>query len=264
MISRRQVQKFDLLPKVITVASLMGLTVTNASCTLTIIIVLLQHRVGLSDDLTGAISMVILTSLAWCFMVVTMKTKLGIMWYSYELELMINALSENQKASGSKELYSMKLIESTSEFIIPILTDIPRAIIQLDTIILQETYSPTLISSLVLLVFSIGGALKMTTISSLLCECLEYQHIPIIGHFTAYMKFMCAFNPCFSATQLLRKVQNQVLGTTEENRSSKSASFIELDRALSRYSLRRSVTKEEEPKMEEPKTVTTTFINVEK
>merc|ERR1719397_980784 len=211
----------------------------NASCALAIIIVFMQYSVGLTDDLAAAISMVILTGFAICFSLVTMKTKLGIMWYSYKLDIKNLSLSENKQEAGSKGLYSMMLIESTSELIIALLTDLPIAIIQLETIIIRKIYSPTMISSLVLLVFSVGGALKMNAISSLLCHCLEYEKIPIIGNFTSKMKLKCAFNPCYSATQLLRGVLAQTVGKESENLLSKSGTFSEVDHALTEISKRR-------------------------
>jgi len=243
MIIHSKSQKFDITPKIVTTASLMGLTVKNVSCALAIVIVWLEYDVGLMDDLRGAISMVIFTGFAFCFSFVTYKTKLGIMWYFYKLEVKNFALPESQRESGSKALYSMKLIESTSEFIIPILTDLPIAIIQVETIIIRKTYSPTVISSLILLVFSIGGALKMNAVSSLLCSCLEYENIPIIGRFTSRMKLECAFNPCFSSTQMLRGVLKELIGADDEGQSMdiKNMKFNELDEALSEFGKRGSM-----------------------
>jgi len=232
-------QKFNLTAKILTVASLMSLTVKNVSCALAIIIVWLEYDVGLTEDLGGAISMVIFTGFALCFMFVTYKTKLGVMWYFYKLEVKNSTLPDNKQESGSKALYSMKLIESTSEFIIPILTDLPIAIIQVEAVIIRKTYSPTLISSLILLVFSIGGALKNSAVSSLLCQCLEYENIPIIGRFTNRMKLECAFNPCFSSTQMLRGVLNQLI-STDDDMDTKKKNFDELDEALSEFGKRES------------------------
>jgi len=239
MLIHRNNQEFELLPKIVTVASLMSLTVKNASCALAIVIVMLKYHAGLVHDLAGAITMLVLTSFALCFSFVTMKTKLGIMWYSYQLDVKNSLLPEEQQQAGSKELYTMSLIESTSEFIIPLLTDLPILIIQLETIIVQEVYSPTVISSLVLLVFSVGGALKMTTISSLICRCLEYENIPIIGNFTSKMQLKCAFNPCYSATQLLRGVLAQAVGEEGETELSKKGRFSEVDLALTEISKKR-------------------------
>jgi hypothetical protein len=239
MVIHHQKTKFDLVAKIVTVFSLMSLMLKNASCILSVIIVALEYSVGLSDDLGGAISMGILTSFALCCMFVTIKTKLGIMWFSYKIEVKNLELPEHKKVTGSTGLYSMMLIESTNELIIPILTDLPRAILQLEAIIFRETYSPTIISSVVLLVFSIGGALKMGAISALICECLEFKHIPIIGHFTARMKLLCAFNPCFTNTQLLRKVLSQLLGPGEENSGAQFATFSEVDSALVHHGMQR-------------------------
>jgi len=233
-------QKFNLTAKILTVASLMSLTVKNVSCALAIIIVWLEYDVGLTEDLGGAISMVIFTGFALCFMFVTYKTKLGVMWYFYKLEVKNSTLPDNKQESGSKALYSMKLIESTSEFIIPILTDLPIAIIQVEAVIIRKTYSPTLISSLILLVFSIGGALKNSAVSSLLCQCLEYENIPIIGRFTNRMKLECAFNPCFSSTQMLRGVLKQLMRADDDDSDIKDKNFNELDEALSVINKRES------------------------
>merc|ERR1719494_1033175 len=105
----------------------------------------MKYHVGLVHDLAGAISMLILTSFALCFSFVTMKTKLGIMWYSYKLDVKNSVLEKEKQETGSKALYTMSLIESTSEFIIPVLTDLPILIIQLETVIVQKVYSPTMI-----------------------------------------------------------------------------------------------------------------------
>lgn len=238
MMLHRKTQEFQLIPKIVTVASMMSLNLKNASCALSIIIVMMKYHVGLVHDLAGAVTMLILTSFALCFSFVTMKTKLAITWYSYKLDVKNSVLSEEKQVAGSKALYTMGLIESTSEFIIPLLTDLPIAIIQLETVIVQEVYSPTMISSLVLLVFSIGGALKMNTISSLICHCLEYENIPIIGNFTSKMKLKCAFNPCYSATQLLRGVLAQAVGKEGES-PLRSGTFSEVDRALTEISKNR-------------------------
>jgi len=206
MIVHRRSQKFKITPKIMAISSLMILTLKNASCVLAVILVWMEYSAGLQDDLGGAISLMICTGVAIYSWFVTLHRKLGVLWYSYKLEVKNSKLSKNKQECGSKELYSLKLMESASEFIITILTDLPISIILAETIFIRKACSGTMISSLILLVFSIGGALKMNARSSLLCQCLEYENIPILGHFTIWMKLQCALNPCFSHTQIFRGV----------------------------------------------------------
>jgi len=125
----------------------------------------------------------------------------------------------------------MRVISSNSEYISCFLTDLPIAIIQLDALIIREMYSRTVISSLLMLIFSIGGAVKMIIVSALLCQCLEYQKIPVIAHFSNVMKLHCAFNPCYTATQLLRNVLKNLQEGNDES-IGKQATFEQIERSL--------------------------------
>jgi len=166
---------------------------------------ILQNNARMNDDLAGIVFMIILTSVSICFSLVLMKVALGIAYFRYAQDVKIGKTPKGIHISDNKELFVMSVIESNSVLISGVITDVPIPIIQLEALVVREAYSRTLIMSLVMLLFSIGGALKMLYVS-LLCECLEKDKIPIMLNLATKMKLNCAFNPCYTAKQFFSDV----------------------------------------------------------
>jgi len=231
--SRRQY--FQVPPLVMAIASSGMLMLKNISCLLTIVILILQHNAGMNDDLAGILFLIILTSVSVCFSLVSIKVALGIAYFRYAQDVKIGKTPEGIHVPDSKELFAMRVIESNSVLISGVITDLPIAIIQLEALVVREAYSRTVIMSMAMLLFSIGGALKMLAVSSLLCECLEKDKIPIMLNLTSKMKLHCAFNPCYTAKQLFSDVYTNKMANSESNECGlvRGSTFQEIEERLS-------------------------------
>jgi len=137
----------------------------------------------------------------------------------------------------SRELLLMKLIESYNEFASGILTDLPIAIMQLYALFIQELYSVTLVSSIIMLVYGIGGAVKAASISPLLHHCLEYKNLHMKRNFSWPMILQSIFNPCYTSTQLLMALfrRRQRSSALKSTLPSRRASFEEVERAFVKF-----------------------------
>merc|ERR1719397_1184726 len=238
VIVHSQQKKFKLKPKLTQIVSAAAILLKNTSCVMSIIILLLQHDAGMIDDASGVLSLIVFTFFSMWFTLVAFKTKLYIAWYEYQQETENpDALRGKKMVAQSRELLLMKLIESYNEFASGILTDLPIAIMQLYALFIQELYSVTLVSSIIMLVYGIGGAVKAASISPLLHHCLEYKNLHMKRNFSWPMILQSIFNPCYTSTQLLMALfrRRQRSSCLKSTLPSRRASFEEVERAFVKF-----------------------------
>jgi len=137
----------------------------------------------------------------------------------------------------SRELLFMKLMESYNEFASGILTDLPIAIMQLYALFIKKLYSVTLVSSIIMLVYGIGGAVKAARMTPLLHHCLEYKNLHIKRNFSWTMIVQSIFNPFYTSTQLLIALfrRRQVRSSIKRKLPSKKSCFKEVEHAFLQF-----------------------------
>jgi len=128
-------------------------------------------------------------------------------------------------------------MESYNEFASGILTDLPIAIMQLYALFIKQLYSVTLVSSIIMLVYGIGGAAKANRIIPLLHHCLEYKKIHMKRNFSWTMIVQSIFNPFYTSKQLLIALfrRRTKCSSIKRNLPSKKSCFREVEHAFLKF-----------------------------